>query len=443
MTETLEKEKVVLPTPPTPPLSPSAAKRRLGWVRKLIPAAIMVLAVVGVFGLTQIPSQSKDMQLAPTPPVNVELTALRTIRPGSPDATELRDVYEQSGVVMPNHVVSIAAEVAGAVQTLSKTKGDIVKAGDVLATLDTELIDAEIKALEATVKGLEAKVKFDQNELKRIKALGQASAATNIEVDTAQASLDASAAQRDAAKANLVASQARLKRARIVAPITGTVDAPLALAALAMGRSVEVGDYLQSGACLCTIVDISTAKVALDVPEQDLPCYKVGQQHEVAVRAGNGTEARTIPATISYISKLSDPSAHTTRIELSIPNKEGLLYSGQMVDVRLTRRVLDNLIRVPLDAIIPLEGGKAVYVAEGFHKNAQGQVLAVARQKNVTLGIVRGSKDIQVISGLSDGQKLILPQGNRYVSDGQTVRVVGDNATLESLNRQLTTQPAR
>jgi len=434
---------------------PHAAPAARGpWriVKKFLPLLVLVAAAGGVYGISQIPDRPSDVKQIPPAPANVDVATVRTIVPGSPGAAELRDVYEQSGTVSPNAVVSIAAEVSGVVKTLHKKKGDVVRAGEPLATLDTEFIDAEIQALEAsiqsleanlkaqeaTIRGLEAKVGFDRLDLERVKELHSKNAARIFEVNTAETALEGSEASVDAAKAGLeagkasldtaranrVALQARLARAVIKAPVDGIVDGPLKMGEPGVGRDIQVGDLLSPGTPLCSIVDVSTMKVAVDIPEQDVPAYTVGQTHEIELGTFGSIEPRRLQATITYISRIADGSAHTTRMELSIPNDDDSLHSGQMATVRLTRRVLDQLIRIPLDAVIPMENGKAVYVAEGARRTADGHMLATARERAVVLGMFSGQKDIQILSGLSDGDVLILPQGNRYVSDGQDIRII-------------------
>jgi multidrug efflux pump subunit AcrA (membrane-fusion protein) len=68
---------------------------------------------------------------------------------------------------------------------------------------------------------------------------------------------------------------------------------------------------------------------------------------------------------ITYISELADSQTLTTRVELTIDNSEQAVRSGQIVRVRLTRRVLREVIMIPLEAVIPTEQGRFVYLAEG------------------------------------------------------------------------------
>jgi len=446
------------PRAPVPPVrsevtgKAASPKREAGGiVKKILPLIILAVAAGGVYGLSHLPSRAHDVERVPPPPVNVEVMTIHTILPGGENAGQLRDVYEQSGTVSPRAVVSVSAEVSGAVREVHKRKGDVVTAGEPLAALDTELIDAEIQAIQANVKLLEANIKgqeanirglaakaaYDRVDLERVRELHSANAArifelnvaeTTLEgseaaVDGAKAGLEAAKASAEAARASLLAAEARRARAAIKAPVDGVLDGPLKGGDGGVGRDIEVGDFLSPGQALCSVVDVSTVKVAVDIPEQDVPAYAVGQTHEIEVGTFGFDPTRRVEATITYVSRIADSSAHTTRMELSIPNSDGRLHSGQMVTVRLTRRVLEEMIRIPLDAVIPLENGKAVYVAEDVRRDASGHTVATARWRLVTLGMFSGQKDIQILSGLSEGDVLILPQGNRYVSDGQGVRI--------------------
>ena len=153
-------------------------------------------------------------------------------------------------------------------------------------------------------------------------------------------------------EAQLKEVQARLERTRIVAPITGILnDLP-----------VEEGEYVQAGYAVAEIVDTDPVKVVVQVPERDVPFFSVGQKTEVLADI-KGAE-QSMAGTITFISELADPQTRSTRLEITVPNKEGLLRSGQIVRARLTRRILENVIMIPLLAVIPMEDSKAVYVVE-------------------------------------------------------------------------------
>jgi membrane fusion protein (multidrug efflux system) len=84
------------------------------------------------------------------------------------------------------------------------------------------------------------------------------------------------------------------------------------------------------------------------------------------------------------------------------------------VQARLTRQVLQDVIMIPLLAVIPMEEGKSVYVVES----------SKAERREVKLGVIKGDR-IQVTSGLQPGDQLIVA-GHRFVAPGQNVNVVSE-----------------
>jgi membrane fusion protein (multidrug efflux system) len=228
--------------------------------------------------------------------------------------------------------------------------------------------------------------------------------ATSNELDQARTKAAASRAALDAAKA-------RLERAVISAPIDGVLNR----------LPVEVGEYVSPGDVVAEIVDIDTALVVVDVPERDIRHLKVGQREEVHLQA-LGSTRRT--GTIRYISEVADPNARTTRVEIELDNTARVLRSGQIVMVRLVRRVLPEVILIPLDAVVPLENEYRVYVV------ADGK----AQPRAVKLGFLKGRR-VQVLSGLAPGDRLIT-RGQYSCGPGQPVQV------REEDPREARSQPA-
>ena len=118
--------------------------------------------------------------------------------------------------------------------------------------------------------------------------------------------------------------------------------------------------------------------------------------------------------TINVKSELADEHTRTSRLEITVDNRERLLRSGQIVRARLTRRVLNDVIMIPLGSVIPLERGRVVYVVEG------GQ----AQRRLVELGFIKG-RSVQILAGVEAGDLLIVA-GHRFVGPGQPVTIVSD-----------------
>ncbi|MCK4627064.1 MAG: efflux RND transporter periplasmic adaptor subunit, partial [Phycisphaerae bacterium] len=304
------------------------------WVRlfrKALPGLIVIAVLLGVVAIALfLKKRSDDKPPSERPPVNVVTDVIR------PEASVL-DTFEIGGGVEADRVVKVAAEVDGRVEEILCLKGKDVRKGQPIVRLNTDILQAEFDIAKAQAE-------FDAGEYKHIADLHKKDAATATEENQFRTRAAVSKAAFDIAKA-------RLERATIVAPFDGTLDDVVP----------EVGTYVNCGDIVAVIVDMDPAKVVVDVPECDVPFLKIGQEEEIVIKG----RAKNLTGKITYISKLIDRGSNTTRVEISVDNRTGLLWSGQIVHVRLLRRVLKDVILVPLEAVIPMEKGKkVVYVVE-------------------------------------------------------------------------------
>ncbi len=359
--------------------------KRGGLARKVVKLVIVLAAIGALVGVgLGVSGNKKDTPPAAVAPVNV------TVIPVVAEPA-FADTFELPGVVEPNKVVEVSAEGDGKVEWIGPKKGAFVRVGDPLIRLNTDLLEAQSQIAEAQAKN-------NQTEFDRIKGLVEKGASPSRD-------LDAAATQLAISKAQLEEARVRLARARIVAPLTGVLnDVP-----------VEEGEYVTAVPTtkVAEIVDTSVVKVAAEVPERDTPFLSVGDKADVLADI-KGRQI-TMTGTTTFISQLANARTRSTRLEITLPNQEGLLRSGQIVHVRLTRQVLKNTILIPLLAVIPMEDGKAVYVVES----------SKAVRKLVELGAIKGDR-VQIRSGLTPGDKLIVA-GHRFVAPGQNVDIVPES----------------
>jgi membrane fusion protein, multidrug efflux system len=391
-------------TPGPPPLS--RKRRALSLLRGAsLPVALLVLGAGAVVSLAMLlPSRQQpegpEKNLAVD--VAIEQVALRE---------SLADTFNIPGVVEPARIVTVAAETsaridayAGRKDTLGENftitpgparagvleEGDAVVAGQPLVYLNRDLVEAEYRQTKAEYE-------YQQREYARLLNLFERNVATKSELDTIKKI-------RDKTRALLDVQRARMERLTVVAPIAGTLNS----------LPAEVGEFVGPGQAVAQIVDMETVKVVVDVPEKDIGYLSIGQN--ATVTSARGKVIRR--GEITYISELADPAARTTRVEITVQNKDRAFRSGRIVDVQLTRRVLEDIIMVPLRAIIPMgpAGDRpntyAAYVVEDN----------TAQRKDVTLdpSLYRNS-EIRVTAGLTPGDKLILEP--HLVGPGEQVAI--------------------
>jgi membrane fusion protein (multidrug efflux system) len=344
--------------------------------------AVVVVAIIVLFLLANMPAPKQTVAPTEAPPINVTVLPI-TVEPELPDAFDLPAVIE------PNQIVTVAAEVAGRVERIGPREGVLVKTGDLLMRLNTDLLQAEFESIQAQAKN-------DQTEYERQQGLVKGGAAPSRELDQA-------ATQLAISRAKLEEVRARLQRTQIVAPTGGVLN----------HLPVEQGEYVQAGTAVADIVQNDIVKVAVDVPERDVPFFSPGQTEEVL--ADIKGRPQSFAGTITFISSVADEKTRSTRMEIKLPNPNGVLHSGQIVRTRLTRQILKDAILIPLLAVIPMENGYTVYVVEGSQ----------AQRREIQIGIIRGDR-VQVTAGLEAGDRLIVT-GHRFVSPGQEVKVATSN----------------
>ena len=352
----------------------------------------MVLLVV----IYKLPTEKAEPEILPPKPVNVTVEKVEVI-PTVPDEFVL------DATVEPNRVVKVSAEVAGRIERYGQRNGKQLKEGDFIDT-GAALMYLNTDLLQAAYDQIKAQYEFDVRNYARIEQARQRNVATQKELDEAATNLALSKATLDEVKANL-------ERTEIISPASGILNR----------LPVEIGEFVQPGTVCAEVVDSRTVKVVVNISEQDIGYFRVGQEQEIFMDY-NG-KAMTLSGEITYISEVAEEQAHTTRVEISIPNEENEFHSGQFVTVRLKRRDLKNVIMVPLDAIIPLENGYMVYVVEDGKAQPR---------ENIKIDIlsIKG-KRIRVVSGLAGGEELIV-KGNWMCGPSQDVRVISQESEQSS-----------
>jgi membrane fusion protein (multidrug efflux system) len=360
--------------------SPEISKKKNNWVRRnAVKAAIILVAIAVLTAVMKMPAKKREAPATEAPPVNVTVMTV-TAEP------QLADTFELPAVVEPNRIVTVSSEVSGRIERIPLEEGSKVSAGELLIQLNTDLILPEFESANTQVER-------DQIEFDRMTNLVKENATTQRDLDNATTQLAIS-------KARLEGIRARLERTRILAPTAGVLNDLL----------VEEGEYVDPGNPVAQVVDTDTVKVVVEIPERDIAFFSVGDKAEIF--ADTKGKAESLEGKVTFISELADSRTRSTRTEITLDNKQRLLRSGQIVHVRLTRRILKDAVLIPLLAVIPMEDGKAVYVVNSSQ----------AKRRDVELGIIRGDQ-VQITSGLEPGDKLIIA-GHRFVAPGQKVNIV-------------------
>lgn len=314
---------------------------------------------------------------------------------------------------------TIYARVSGYVAKWDVDIGDHVAGGQLLASIDTPELDAELSAARAKLQVAEAQVRvkaadasFARSSYERWrdspkgvvseqeredKKAGDASAVAQLEAARAEVSLDRAQVER-------LSALEQFKR--VVAPYAGTVTQ----------RRIDIGDLVTADSSTNTtplyrIVQDDPMRVFVDVPQSAATeLMKVGVPARISAPDSPGA---VIAGTIARTSAAIDPKARTFRAELDIPNPDRRLVAGQYVQVAFT---LTNpgLSQVPAAALV--------------FRSGTPEVAELLRNGSVHFHAVTISRDdgdtVELSSGVSKGTRLILNVSSA-IMEGEKVRVSG------------------
>lgn len=307
----------------------------------------------------------------------------------------LQDDAQAVGSLKSRQSVILRPEVAGRVAELAFADGARVRKGQLLLRLDDTLQKAELSQAEAQLSIARANLKRNQELV-----------AENF---VAQRVLDESRASLQVAEAQVALAQARLSRMRIVAPFDGTVGI----------RTVNLGDYVKDGADLVNLEDTSTLYVDFRMPERYQGQLAVGQSVKVQIDALPG---RDFTAKVQALDPLVDANGRSVLVRAAVvPAADATLRPGMFARVTTVFSVNEAALVVPEEALVPQGNRQLVFklASEGEGEAAK----TVVRRTEVQLGVRRGSQ-VQIASGLSEGDTVVVAGQQRLQRDGMAVRVV-------------------
>jgi RND family efflux transporter MFP subunit len=255
-----------------------------------------------------------------------------------------------SGSVEASRETALYARTTGYVKDWQADIGDKVKAGQVLAELDTPDIDHQLVESRATADQSKAALALAQNEADRWTQMAQ-------DHSVSQQDADAKIAARNEAQANFNAAQAAVGRLvdlemfkEITAPYDGTV----------ISRNLEVGTLVgvgPTGAELFRLVQTDPVRVFVNVPETNAPSVRPGLPAKLQVAALPG---RIFSGAVVRDAGALDPQTHLLRTEIAVSNPDSALMPGMVADVRLLLFDKTPGVFVPSNTIIVTGNGDSV-----------------------------------------------------------------------------------
>jgi RND family efflux transporter MFP subunit len=368
--------------------------RRLRWVGVAFALLAVVIVAHGMVSRATQDSRLHALTEAEATPVVAVVTPTRVENRAALDLPARLQAYSQA---------SIYARVPGYLKSWKHDIGSRVKAGEVLAEIETPDLDQQLAQARADLNVAQANAKLAQISAERWQSLASTDAVARQDVDQRTFTWNANVAQVKAAQANVDRLMAEESFKRLVAPFDGIVTA----------RETDVGALINVGAAgggeLFVVSETRKLRVYVDVPQSDVPRVPEGTQATITVPEHPD---KTYTGTVEASSQAVNPTTGTTLMQLIVDNSAGELMPGDYASVHLQVAPAVNVLSVPSSALI--FDAKGLYLATVGPDN---RVLLKAVSIERDLGPV-----VELASGVAATDRVIEnpPDG---VGDGALVRL--------------------
>ncbi len=318
-------------------------------------------------------------------------------------ATPVQTIHPKRGeivrrVTLPGNVMAyqeatLYAKVAGYLKTIAVDKGDAVKEGDLLA---------EIEAPEMLADLVKEKAEAEAADLDYKRISGAQKKASDLVMPQ---TVDAAKAKAGVARAGVQRIETLLDYAKITAPFSGVITK----------RWVDPGALIPAptssaaakNAAVVTLMDFSTVRIDVAIPDTDAPLVKKDLPVKVTV---SELPSRTFQGTITRFSYALDESTKTMATEIEISNPEMVLRPGMWAAIEIELQKKENALLIPAEALVTEKNKNSVFVVRDNK----------AQKVSITTGFDDGV-NVELLKGCEANDSVIVA-GKQSVTDGEKVQ---------------------
>ena len=382
---------------PQPDRSPGGSDPRR--LRRIGAAFVFLAIAVVAYGLASRAAQTSRLHDL------TEAQSVPTVAVVAPNHAENAAGLDLPGRLEAYIQAPIYARVPGYLKSWKHDIGSKVKAGDVLAEIDTPDLDQQLMQARAALSVADANAKLAQISAERWQSLASTDAVAKQDVDQRTFTWSANIAQVKAAKANVDQLVAEEGFKRLVAPFDGIVT----VRATDIGALINVG--AAGGAQLFVVSETSKLRVYVNVPQNYVPSVPPGTKATIRVPEHPD---KAYSGTVESSAQAVNPTSGTTLMQLMVDNSAGELMPGDYASIHLQTLGPAQVLSVPSSALIFDAKGLSIATVD-----ANSRVLLKPVSIERDLGAV-----VELASGLSPNDRVIQnpPDG---IANGAQVHLAG------------------
>ena len=313
---------------------------------------------------------------------------------------DFKDDLPVMGTVKGALEIGLRFEVNGVIESINFREGDVIYAGDLIATLDKK--DAQLKVDYAASKLASSKVQAQaaEKKLQIFKNLYDIGGIIKAKLEEVELEEKSAKLQVESSQVELKSAESELKKTGLYAPRDGVLGS----------RDAEAGEFVTPNNKIGTLYDTKEVFIELGIVEKDIDKIALGQDVTATVDAYPGMSFK---GAVDYVYPIIEGKSRTLTIKVRIQNPDALLLPGMFSRAVITVAQFDNAIVVPSLSLNKLDEGYRVFIVEETSA-------VVSRPVNVAYI----TTDYSVIeSGLYEGEVVVVDTPQE-LKDGIPVKVI-------------------
>jgi HlyD family secretion protein len=332
-----------------------------------------------------------------------DIAKVRVIIPGT---SQVMTEIAITGTLAAKNEMPIGPEAEGGrISGIYADVGQRVAAGQVLARVDTTVMEAQVRAMSSSVDEARAGARLAQADLARALPVAESGALSRSELDRRKAAVDTSAARVQVMQAQSKEMQAKLNRMTIRAPAAGLV----------LERHVELGQTVSAGGMpLFKLAKGAEVELRGQVAEQDLPKLKLGQPVRVSIAGVD----KMWTGRVWQLGATIDAQSRLGMVRIDLPN-DSMLRPGAFARASIEAATVQRPV-LPQSAVLADNKGAYVYVIEAGDKVAR-------RDVRIGTSLTGG---VTILEGLTGTETVVVSAGPFLQIGEQIVAIKTDPKTL-------------
>ncbi|HEY2146101.1 MAG TPA: efflux RND transporter periplasmic adaptor subunit [Steroidobacteraceae bacterium] len=381
------------------PAEPAASSRAKTWSLRLLPAAILMVALgLGILPRVRARTAVREQTLS---------LAIPTVSVVNPEVLPLARPIDLPADVQPYQSVAINARISGYIGKWFVDIGAHVSAGQLLAVIEAPEMDAQLERAKGDAAAALANYQIARTTAERWQDLLKSNSVSRQEAEQDTSTMKARGAALIAARADVDRLSKMQAFEKAYAPFAGVVT----------DRGIDVGTLIDSGATgaarqLFHLVETDKLRVFVNVPQDLVGDAGIGTTAKLTLPQWPG---RSFTGVIARSTGAIDPISRTLRVEIDVDNPDGSILPGAYASVRLNAKDAEARLSVPVSALLFRPDGIQVATINAANRVAM---------QSVTLGRDFGTR-IEISTGLDEHARVVANPSDA-IAAGEFVTVVAN-----------------